>query len=81
MMWGANEGMGWWMVFGTISWLIFLGVIVYIFTRLFPRDAGQHEHTAPGTAPESAIEIARRRYALGEISEEEFRRIRDQLSH
>ena len=75
-MWGAYEGMGWWMVFGTISWLVFLGALVFVFSRVFaPRDGTTH-----GPSHESALDIARRRYASGEISEEEFRRIREQLS-
>lgn len=36
--------------------------------------------TAPRRAPESALEVLRRRLAAGEITEEEYRRIRDLLS-
>ena len=28
-MWGANEGMGWWMVFGGVFWIVVLGVMAY----------------------------------------------------
>ena len=71
-MWGAHEGMGWWMVFGGISWVLFLGAIVYLTGTVPGRGA-------PPPPTESAMDIARRRYASGEITEREFQQIRDEL--
>jgi putative membrane protein len=79
MIWGASDGMGWWMVFGSIAWLVFIAVIVFAFVQVFNRGAARHERDERAPA-EPPLEIARRRYASGEISEEEFRRIREQLS-
>jgi uncharacterized membrane protein len=67
--------MGWWMLFGGVSWLLFIGALVYLFTNMFDRGTG----TQPGR-PETALEIAQRRLAAGEISHEDYARIRDTLS-
>ena len=74
-MWGANEGMGWWMLFGGVFWLLFIGALVYLFASVFDRRTG----TQPGR-PETPLEIAQRRFAAGEISHEEYERMRDTLS-
>ncbi len=74
MMWGAHEGMGWWMVFGSVFWVLFLGAMIYFIATLSGRDrqpAAQHV--------DSALDIAKRRYAAGEISEEEFKRLKDHI--
>ena len=76
MMWGAHEGMGWWMAFGGIFWVLFLGAIVYLVASVVSRDSRPREPHA-----ENPLDIAKRRYASGEISAEEFERIkRDLLS-
>ena len=79
MMWDASEGMGWWMVFGSVFWIIIVGVVVYAFTRAF-EGSGQSSALPQARAPETPIEIAKRRYAAGEISDDEFMRIRDTLA-
>jgi putative membrane protein len=72
VMWHTNNGMGWWMVFGMAMMIVFwLGVIWLVVSLLRPRVG---EHT------EDAVEIARRRYARGEISREEFERLRQDLT-
>ncbi len=73
-MWAAHEGMGWWMVFGGVFWVLFIGALVYAFAGMFergPRDA------AAGTG--TPLEIAKRRLAAGEISHDEYERIRESL--
>ncbi|HEY5475613.1 MAG TPA: SHOCT domain-containing protein [Tepidiformaceae bacterium] len=72
-MWGAFEGMGWWMIFGALSWVLFLGAIIFLAITSpgrKPSNAGQRE---------TALEIARRRYASGDISQREFEQLRDDL--
>jgi putative membrane protein len=73
-MWGEHEGMGWWMLFGSVWFVLFWGAIIWLFVRLLSpgRDA-----RGPDDSP---IEIARRRYARGEITREEFEQIRRDLS-
>lgn len=72
-MWGEHEGMGWWMLFGSVWFVVFWGVIIWIAAKLFGRDEAR-------SRDESALEIARRRYARGEISREQFEQIRRDLS-
>lgn len=74
-MWGAHEGMGWWMLFGGVFWLALIGVVAYLVTSAFARGP----RTLEGQ-PESALDIAKRRLAAGEISQEEYERLRDTLS-
>jgi len=74
-MWAAHEGMGWWMLFGGVFWLLFIGALVYLFWSAFDRGAGN----PPGRS-ETPLEIAKRRLATGEISHEEYEQIRETLS-
>lgn len=73
-MWGAFEGMGWWMVFGSLSWVLFLGAILFLAVTA----PGRRHHDAGPT--ETALDIARRRYASGDITQQEFERIREELA-
>lgn len=75
-MWAAHEGMGWWMLFGSVFWLLFIAVGAYLLTAGYDRS---HSTRPPDGKPESALDIAKRRYAAGEISEEEYERLRDNL--
>jgi putative membrane protein len=83
MMWDGHDGMGWWMLWGSALWLIFIVGVVFVaawFARL-----GAGGGTPAGTAPadarrETPVEIARRRYASGEISREEYEQIRRDLA-
>jgi putative membrane protein len=74
-MWGEHEGMGWWMLFGSIWFVIFWGVVIWAIATV----SGRGDRASPSGGAESAVDIARRRYALGEISREEFEQIRRDL--
>jgi putative membrane protein len=65
--------MGWWMLFGTIWFVVFWGAIIYFIVSAPARMSGR-------TTEETPLEIARRRYARGEISKEEFDQLRRDLS-
>lgn len=73
-MWEAHEGMGWWMVFGSVFWILFPALLAYLFVSATGRRTNTHELQA-----DSPLGIAKRRLAAGEISHEEFERIRDAL--
>jgi len=73
-MWDAGSSMGWWMLFGGVLWLVFLGTLVYLFTEVFDRTTG------PGSQRESPLEIAKRRYAAGEITKEQYEQLRKDLA-
>lgn len=79
MMGWCSETMGWWMLGGGILGLVavaLFGLVVFLILRWF---IGQRE--AIGSEPQrtEAGEIARRRYAAGEISREAFEQIRRDL--
>jgi putative membrane protein len=65
--------MGWWMLFGGLLWLVFWGTLIYLIVSVI-RGRQRPEGDA------EPIEIARRRYARGEIDKTEFDRIRDDLA-
>lgn len=76
-IWQMHQGAGWWMLFGWLWFLIFLGgtiaLVVWIIHRL----------TAPGPDDKSKsdpLQIAKERYARGEISKEEYERLKKDLS-
>lgn len=73
-MWGAHDGMGWWMLFGSVAWVLFVLIVVYAAAVLPNRDSGRIPDNR-----ETPLEIAQRRYAAGEISEEQFQRIKREL--
>ncbi len=74
-MWHSVDGMGWWMLWGAIMMVVFWGLIIALavwFVRsLAPPDGGREERARP-----SPLDIARERYARGEISREQFEQIR-----
>jgi len=75
-MWYMHEGMGWWMVFGGVWTLLFWGgliaLVVWGITKLTGRGNPTSKH--------EAIDVAKNRYARGEISHEEFEQLRKDLS-
>ena len=75
-MWYMHEGMGWWMVLGGIWMLIFWGGLIALIVWGVSRLTG---HGNSGQR-RSALDMARERYAKGEISREEFEQIKKDLS-
>jgi putative membrane protein len=73
-MWHTGEGMGWWMVFGGALWLLFWAVVVYVVVQ-FSRG-----RFSEGPATDRPIDIARRRYAAGEITKAQYEELRRDLS-
>ena len=73
-MWWHHEGFGWFAVFGGILWLILLGVIIYLLISLLA-PSREHRHQE-----EDPLEIAKRRYAKGESTREEFEQMRRDLT-
>ena len=68
-MWHANDGMGWWMVFGGVFWLLFLASMIYLFFS-----AATHREPRSDSANEP-MDIARRRLASGDITPQQFEEI------
>ena len=78
-MWGMHDGMGWWMLWGSLIWLVFL-VAVGLLVAWVVQQTQSSRETDRGLHRETALDIARRRYAAGEISREEFEQIRHDLA-
>ena len=75
-MWYMHEGMGWGIVFGGI-WMIFfwgglIALIVWGITKLTGQGRTIQKH--------DPLDTAKERYAKGEISREEFERLKKDLS-
>jgi len=66
---------GWWMLFGGIWMFIFwgglIGLIIWGITRLTRRDVSMVKH--------DPLDVARERYARGEITRKEFEQIKKDL--
>jgi putative membrane protein len=82
-------GMGWmgWMFAALMMlfWLLILvalaGGIYWLFTRLFGSNTatGSTQNVATGESPEEPIDILNKRYAQGEIDDEEYTRRKERL--
>ncbi|NNM54929.1 MAG: SHOCT domain-containing protein [Spirochaetales bacterium] len=77
-MWG-NWGWGMPGYFGWGGWVMglvmvaVLAVVIVVGIRLVNKTDRSHQHE------ESALEVLKKRYARGEISQEEYRTMRDEL--
>lgn len=80
MMWGNYwqngwHGMwGWWGFSGLLIHLLFIALIIFIIIRFFSFRGYYHSHD------ESAVDILKKRYAKGEISKEEFEKIKKDIT-
>ena len=74
-MWYMHDGVGWWMAFGGIWMLLFWGgliaLIVWGISKL-----SKHEGS---TSKRDPLDIARERYARGNITREEFEQLKKDL--
>jgi len=74
MGWEFDNGMGWWMLFEGILFVLFWAAVIVLAAwavSTFRPGEGRDER--------KALDIARERYARGDISHEEFERLRDDL--
>lgn len=76
-MWHAHDGMGWWMLFGSIWVILFWALVAWLVVTVVSRVGGR---ASTPDREESPLDIAARRYAKGEISSDEFEQIRQTLS-
>jgi len=75
-----HEGMGWWMMFGGIWMVVFWGgliaLIVWGVKKLTERGGSKSDINEK----RKPLEIVKERYANGEISKQEFERLKKDLS-
>ncbi len=75
--------MGFGVIYMLVFWLAVIGLAIWLLSRLFPggvNDVTSHPATRNNSRPESPLEILKRRYAQGEISQEEYEEIHRDLS-
>ena len=74
-MWCLGEGFGSWGWFGGIGmivfWVIFVALTVWLIVTLIKNNRNE--------PPSKALDIARERYAKGEITKDEYDQIRKTL--
>jgi putative membrane protein len=73
MMGYLFNGMAWWMVFGVLFWGGIIWLIVWAVKKAT-------EHKSSDTMNQNAIDIAKTRYARGEITKDQFEQIKKELS-
>ncbi len=78
-MWHTGDGMGWWMLWGGLMMILFWGaiiaLIVWAIQSVTRRESGQAHVPQPNPSARTPLDITKERYALGEISREEFEQI------
>lgn len=79
-MWYWQEGMGWWMMFGGLGMLLFWGGIIVLIVWGIKKLTGRGDSGSGTSEKRSPLDIARERYAGGEISREEFEQLKKDLS-
>jgi putative membrane protein len=85
MMWGNGFGMGGGWLLGGLMMLLFwaavIGLIVWAIWAFSRRQPGRVDYSNAPQAPQSdrALQIAKERYARGEISREQYDEIRQTL--
>ena len=72
MMWDCGAGWGFWGIFMVLFWGGLIALIIWGVMRLSKKDDGNETKS-------NALDIARERYAKGEISKEEFEQIKQDL--
>jgi len=78
-MWNWFGSMGWWMIIGSLLMLAFWGGLIALVVLGIKRLA---QYGGPSDALKSdPLNIAKARYAKGEISREEFEQIKKDLSN
>ena len=79
-MWQAHEGMGWWMVFGGIVTILFWAGVFALVVWVIARLVGHENSRAASGRKSNPLDIARERYARGEITKEQFDQISKDLT-
>jgi putative membrane protein len=79
-MWYWHDGVGWWMMFGGIWMLIFWGAVIALVVWSIKKLTERSSAGSGNQQKHSPLDIAKERYAKGEISKDEFEQIKKDLS-
>jgi putative membrane protein len=77
-MWQMHDGWGWWMVVGWVWMVLFWGLIIWAVYAVVTRLDGNRDRQQPDEP--GALTLLERRYVRGEISQEEFERMRETVT-
>jgi putative membrane protein len=72
MHWDYGWGMGFGWLFMVLFWALVIVGVVFIFKMISDR-------SRPAEKGETALDILKKRYAKGEITKEDFERMKDDL--
>ena len=77
-MWWWHDGCNWWMGFGGLFWILIIALVVWAIRGSEHRRYWNHRNlqVPPG---ETALDILKKRYAKGEITKDEFDRMKKDL--
>ncbi|MFQ5996979.1 MAG: SHOCT domain-containing protein [Dehalococcoidales bacterium] len=75
-MWHYADGMGWWMILGGAWMFIFWGGLVALIIWGIIKLSGRNS----SASKRDPLEVAKERYAKGDISREEFEQLKKDLS-
>jgi putative membrane protein len=79
-MWWFHDGMGWRVVVGGIWNLLWLAVLIGLIVWVVGRISGRSHDQPRSQDKQDALEIAKLRYARGEITQEQFEEIKRNLA-
>jgi putative membrane protein len=77
-MWDMGHGWGWWMGFGWMWMIGFWALIIWAVFTLTKRGSADKDRVAEDQG--TALEIVERRYARGELNDEQYEAMRARLS-
>lgn len=78
-MWHTTNGWGWWMGFGMLMMVAFWIIVIWVVASVARRPPDAPASGRPHREP-TALEILEHRYASGEITDDEFERMRMRLA-
>ena len=81
-MWHTGDGMGWWMLWGGLMMVFFWGAIIALViwaVQSVGRGDGGHAQSGATPPARTPLDIAKERYARGEITREQFEEVRRTL--
>lgn len=76
-MWTMGDNSGWWMFSGWLWMIVFWALVIWAITKFVSRDDSGRQRD--GVFEAEPLKILERRYANGELSDEQFEEMRTRL--